>query len=71
MNLTDFMVREGLNQTTLAEKLAIKQSSVSRILDRNRASVDVALRIEALTNGEITADALNAEVAAVRQSAAA
>lgn len=71
MNLSDFMAREGLDQSGLASKLNVHQTTVCRILERGTASPKVALALEAFTEGAIPADTLSAEVAAIRQSGAA
>ena len=66
MTLAEFMTLEELDQAQAARRFGVNQSTISRVVKHGRASVDVALQIEEISGGKISAETLSPHVAAIR-----
>lgn len=55
MTLTEYLEAEGLKPAQFAQALGAEPSTVTRLVNRDRGpSLDMALRIEAATKGQVT-----------------
>ena len=62
MQLSEYLSARGLKPADMARLLNVENSTVTRILRRERRpSLDLAARIEAVTNGEVTCRELAGE----------
>lgn len=69
MKIAELRKRLDLTQEQFAQRVGLSsKSSVSELEASERASIRVALEIEKLSEGAISAEHLNSEVALVRQA---
>lgn len=72
MDIATFRKMRGLSQEAFARELGLKSKShISEIEKANRCSPKVALEIERLSDGQISAAAISDAVALVRDADAA
>lgn len=69
MTLSDWRADQGLSLEALGEKLGKSKSYLHEIERANSAPVKLALAIEKLTGGQVSAASLNREVAQIRDAA--
>jgi transcriptional regulator with XRE-family HTH domain len=71
MTLSEWRKREGLSLEAVASKLDKSKGHLHAVETENKATARLALDIEKLTNGEVDAAFLNAEIAEARRQKAA
>lgn len=69
MTLEEYMKLEGLTETAIADRVGVSQPHIGRIRKRQRRpSPELALKIESLTGGKVSAASLNPDVALIERA---
>lgn len=68
MNLRDYLKKKGLKQYFIASQLGISRAHFHRLLNgTGMPSLEIAVKIELLTNGEVTPKELYLEAVAKKE----
>jgi transcriptional regulator with XRE-family HTH domain len=69
MTLAEYIVAQDLTQQQVAVALSVTQPTISKVLEKGTASVELALAVEKWSDGVVPAESLSKHVELVRSAA--